>query len=280
IGHMWFGDLVTLAWWDDIWLNEAFATWITTKIIPQLRAEWDNGQTVGFSRKRSVGADRLATARRIRNPVVVKTDIEGAFDGITYQKGAAVISMFEGWFGPDKFRDGVRRFLGKHEYGSATSDDFMRAIGESAGKGEEPLRMFRAFVEQPGAPLVDLSMQCRGSAASLETSVARYRPAGSTAQDVTWITPVCFQFGRDGKTVDQCTELKSGAGRVALQPEGACPDWLVANPDGRSHYLPRYDAALSAKLRGRMEALPAGGAVALMLDADSLAQSGLMPIAD
>jgi alanyl aminopeptidase len=280
MGHMWFGDLVTLAWWDDIWLNEAFATWIAAKVLPQMRAEWDNGESVGYSRKRSMGADRLASARSIRNPVVVKTDIEGAFDGITYQKGSAVISMFERWFGEDKFRDGVRRFLAKHEYGSATSDDFMRAIGESAGKGEEPLRMFRAFVEQPGAPLVDLSMQCRGSAASLETSVARYRPIGSTAQDVTWITPVCFQFGRDGKTVDQCTELKNGAGRVALQPEGACPDWLVANPDGRSHYLPRYDAALSAKLRGRMEALPAGGAVALMLDADSLAQSGLMPIAD
>ena len=279
IGHMWFGDLVTLAWWDDIWLNEAFATWITTKIIPQLRAEWDNGQTVGFSRKRSVGADRLATARRIRNPVVVKTDIEGAFDGITYQKGSAVISMFEGWFGPDKFREGVRGFLAKHEYANATSDDFMRAIGESAGRGEEPLRMFRAFVEQPGVPLVDVALQCRGASAAVDTSVARFRPVGSTAQEIRWTTPVCFELARDGKPATQCTELKNGAGHVPLAGAG-CPDWLLANPDGRSHYVPRYDAELAAKLRERMQSLPAGGAVALMIDAAFLSESGLMPIGD
>ena len=279
MGHMWFGDLVTLAWWDDIWLNEAFATWITQKIIPQLRPEWDNGQSVGFSRKRSIGADRLASARRIRNPVLVKTDIEGAFDGITYQKGAAVISMFEGWFGPDKFRDGVRGFLAKHEYGSATSDDFMRAIGESAGKGEEPLRMFRAFVEQPGVPLVDVSLQCRGSSATVDTSVARFRPVGSTAGEVRWTTPACFQLARDGKPATQCTELKNGPGQVPLAGAG-CPDWLLGNPDGHSHYVPRYDGALAAKLRSRMPSLPAAGVVALMIDAAFLSESGLMPIGE
>jgi len=95
IAHMWFGDLVTLAWWDDTWLNEAFATWVAQKVVPQFNPEWDDGSSVGSSRKRSIGADRLASARRIRNPVNVKTDIEGEFDGITYQKGAAVLAMFE-----------------------------------------------------------------------------------------------------------------------------------------------------------------------------------------
>jgi cytosol alanyl aminopeptidase len=277
IAHMWFGDLVTLAWWDDIWLNEAFATWIEQKLTPLYRPEWDNGLGVSLARKRSIAADRLASARRIRNPVLVKTDIEGAFDAITYQKGAAVISMFEGWFGADVFRQGVRSFLARHEYGSATSDDFMRAIGESAGKGEVPLRMFRAFIDQPGVPLVDVSLQCRDSAATIDAAVARFKPVGSTAQDVRWNTPVCFRVAAQGKTVSQCTDLPNGVTRVPLAG-GHCPDWVLANPDGRSHYVARYDAALAKKLRERMASFPAGGAVALVLDAGFLSESGLIAI--
>ena len=278
IGHMWFGDLVTLAWWDDIWLNEAFATWVQQKITPQFEPAWDNGVSVGRSRKRSIGADRLASARTIRNPVVVKTDIEGAFDTITYQKGAAVISMFEGWFGAEMFRTGVRHFLERHEYGSATSDDFMRAIGESAGKGDAPLRMFRAFIEQPGVPLVDVELQCRGANAAVATSLGRLRPVGSTAGQMRWITPACFRFEREGRPSMQCAELANGASRVSLTGAGACPDWLMANPEGRSHYVPRYDAALSKALRQHMNELPANGVVALMLDAGFLSGSGLMTI--
>ncbi|HUQ28935.1 MAG TPA: M1 family metallopeptidase [Usitatibacter sp.] len=277
IAHMWFGNLVTLAWWDDIWLNEAFATWIEQKITPQFHPEWDNGVSVGFSRKRSIAADRLASARRIRNPVVAKTDIEGAFDGITYQKGAAVISMFEGWFGAETFRAGVRHFLEKHEFGSATSDDFMRAIGESAAKGEAPLRMFRAFLDQPGVPLVDVALQCQGNAARVDTALARLRPVGSAAQEMRWTTPACFRFGRGGRPSTQCAELPNGASRVSLAG-GGCPDWVMANADGHSHYVPRYDAALSRKLREHMNELPANGMVALMLDAGFLSDSGLMPV--
>src|SRR5207253_7165726 len=94
IAHMWFGDMVTLAWWEDLWLNEAFATWVEQKITPRFNPEWDNGFSAGSSRTRSIAADRLASARRIRNPIVAKNDLEGAFDGITYQKGASVLAMF------------------------------------------------------------------------------------------------------------------------------------------------------------------------------------------
>jgi aminopeptidase N len=126
---------------------------------------------------------------------------------------------------------------------------------------------------------VDLALQCRGSAVSLETSVARFRPVGSTAEEVRWTTPVCVETGRDGKVSTQCTELKNGSGKFALEGD-SCPDWLMANPTGRSHYVPRYDADLSAKLRGRIASVPAGGAVALMLDARFLSESGLIPVAD
>ena len=217
----WFGDLVTLAWWDDIWLNEAFATWIDDEDHPAAAARMGQ-RPVGGRLRASAPSARTGSPPRAGSATRwwSKTDIEGAFDGITYQKGSAVISMFEGWFGPDKFREGVRGYLAKHAYGNATSDDFMRAIGESAGRGEEPLRMFRAFVEQPGVPLVDVALQCRGANAAVDTSVARFRPVGSTAGEIRWTTPVCFGLARDGKPATQCTELKNGAGHVPLAGAG------------------------------------------------------------
>jgi alanyl aminopeptidase len=129
-------------------------------------------------------------------------------------------------------------------------------------------------------PLVDVALQCRGDDAAIETRVARLRPLGSKAQDLRWTTPACFQFSRDGKAGSQCAELENGAGRVPLAGAGACPEWVLANPTGRAHYVPRYDAALSQKLRARMDSLPANGAVALVVDAGFLSESGLMPIAE
>src|SRR5207247_5813040 len=108
IAHMWFGNLVTLAWWDDTWLNEAFASWMGAKTINRLKPEWDAGYTAGRSRKYAIGLDRLASARQIRNPVLEKGDIWAAFDSITYNKGAAVLSTFETWLGPGGFRHGGR----------------------------------------------------------------------------------------------------------------------------------------------------------------------------
>src|SRR5207237_3271145 len=104
MAHMWFGNLVTLAWWDDAWLNEAFATWMADKVLARLRPEWSSGWWVHYARGRALELDRLASARRIHNPVLEKNDIPDAFDDITYLKGAAVLSMFENWFGPESFR--------------------------------------------------------------------------------------------------------------------------------------------------------------------------------
>ena len=114
LAHMWFGNLVTLAWWDDTWLNEAFASWMGDKVIEHYRAEWARGWSVRYGRSYALELDRLPSARRIRNPVADKNDLSGAFDSITYQKGAAVLSMFESWFSPDTFRQGVRIFLKRH----------------------------------------------------------------------------------------------------------------------------------------------------------------------
>lgn len=272
IAHMWFGNLVTLAWWDDTWLNEAFATWMGGKTIQRVKPEWDAGWTAGRSRKAALDVDRLASARQVRNPVLEKGEIWAAFDSITYNKGGAVLSTFETWFGPDRFRQGVQAFLKRHAYDTASADDFIRAVGEAAGKGPEALAVFRSFIEQPGVPLLDVVLDCTQDP-PLEVRQQRLRPVGSTAPELHWTTPACF---RDANST-QCTDLRSTKQGVTLSG-AACPAWLIANPGGTSYYVPRYGAALAQKIRANVAALSTDEMLATTVDAGILAQSGLISI--
>src|SRR4030095_5497689 len=126
IAHQWFGNLVTNAWWDDIWLNEAFATWIAEKMVQQWRPDYDRGAAHVGERAIAINADALASAPKIREPITSRGDIFCAFDKITYQKGATVIGMFEGWIGEEPFRRGVQTYLETRRYGSASADDFLK----------------------------------------------------------------------------------------------------------------------------------------------------------
>jgi len=123
IAHMWFGNFVTLAWWDDIWLNESFASWIGGKTVFRLNPEWDTGASRANNRGLAIATDRLASSRSVRNPINSKEDLEGAFNAITYQKGSAVLEMFEAWLGRNEFRAGVRDYLQRRAWGSATSTE-------------------------------------------------------------------------------------------------------------------------------------------------------------
>jgi alanyl aminopeptidase len=274
LAHMWFGNLVTLAWWDDIWLNEAFASWMGQKTLVRLRPEWDAGWSAGRSRKQALDIDRLASARRVRNPVLEKGDIWGAFDSITYNKGAAVLSTFETWYTPERFQEGVRRFLKRHAYSTATAEDFIRALGEAAGRGPEALAVFRGFIEQPGVPLLDVALDCSQNPA-VEVRQQRLRPIGSRAPELQWTTPACF---RDGSRT-QCSDIAGSAQRVALSG-ASCPAWLVANVDGKSYYVPRYAPLLARELRARSAELTPDEMVATTVDAGILSESGLMTIGE
>ena len=272
MAHMWFGNLGTLAWWDDTWLNEAFATWMAAKVMQRYKPDWDAGWTAGRSRKYALEVDRLASARRVRNPVLEKGDIWAAFDSITYNKGAAVLSTFESWYTAERFREGVRAFLKRHAYGTATAEDFVRSLGEAAGRGPEAIAVFRGFIEQPGVPLLDVSQNC----STVEVRQQRLRPVGSPAPELQWTTPACF---RDGART-QCADIGSAPQRVALSAGASCPAWVLANPEGKSYYVPRYAPALGAQLRKHEAELSTDEMVATLVDAQVLAQSGLLPIGE
>ncbi|HEX7606724.1 MAG TPA: M1 family aminopeptidase, partial [Usitatibacter sp.] len=279
IAHHWVGDYVTLAWWDDIWLNEAFATWMAEKVLYQFNPAWDNGLSHEGHRHRAITADRLATARRVKNPVEAKGDIRAAFDGITYDKGGEVLSMFETSLTPEKFRGGVHAFLESHAYGSATSGEFFAAIAAASGRAGA-VESFAAFVEQPGVPLVEASLKCGAGKPRLELSQGRLRPVGSSAADEQWVTPACFRLAADGKQQTQCIEVSSAKAAATPLEAKSCPAWLVGNAGGRGHYVVRYDKDLAQRTRASFRGVPRQEAVALLDDVTLLARSGLLPMDD
>ena len=274
IAHMWFGNLVTLAWWDDVWLNEAFASWIGQKILYRFKPEWDTGDWRARSRGAAIAIDRLASARRVHNPVLAKGDVDSGFDSITYDKGSAVLEMFEAWLGKENFRKGVRDYLKGHAFGSATSRDFFQAIGGAAGRGDEALAAFTAFVDQSGVPLIDVALRCEGTRPSIVVSQHRLRPVGSKADDREWTTPACFRHG----AATQCEEIRNATRSIALSKAPACPGWILGNAGGAGHYVVRYDAALMSRLLKDAAALPVHETVALVSDGALLAESGLLPL--
>jgi alanyl aminopeptidase len=275
IAHHWFGDYVTLAWWDDIWLNEAFATWMAEKVLFEFNPAWDNGLTHASHRRRALTSDRLASARRVKNPVNGKGDIRAAFDGITYDKGGEVLAMFESSLTPEKFRQGVHAFLLSHAYGSATSGEFFAAIAAASGR-KDTVESFAAFIEQPGIPLVEATLKCGAGKAILQVSQGRLRPVGSTAADEKWSTPACFSYSVGARSHTQCAEVKNApAAEIALETK-SCPGWLVGNAGGRGHYVVRYDKDLAARTRKEFAAVPIQEAVALLDDTALLARAGLL----
>ncbi|HZI02699.1 MAG TPA: M1 family metallopeptidase, partial [Archangium sp.] len=176
LAHQWFGNLVTLAWWDDTWLNESFADWLALKVTGQWQPAWNMDAERVRDRANAMTADRLVTTRRIQQPVESEGDILTAFDGaITYDKGNAVLAMFESWVGPERFRDGVRAHMRQHAHANATAADFFQALSEASGT--DMTAPLSTFLHQPGVPLVTLALQCAaGAPPKLTLAQRRFLP--------------------------------------------------------------------------------------------------------
>ena len=254
IAHQWFGDLVTVPWWDDIWLNEAFATWFQGKATVALKPEYLGDLSRLEGTLGAMSSDSLLSARKIRQPVKNQDDIENAFDGITYQKGAAVLRMFEEWIGEDGYRNAMRDYLAKHAFGSGSSDDLIAAIARVSGKGDVLKAAMRSFLDQPGIPLVHTQLKCEAGKATLALSQSRYLPFGVLSNDRTqWSVPVCARFGRGEKSASQCFLLDQPQREFAV--DGGCADWYVPNADAAGYYRFTMAAQDFAALKSRFAAL-------------------------
>jgi cytosol alanyl aminopeptidase len=254
LAHQWFGDYVTMAWWDDIWLNEGFATWLGGKIVARFEPGWHDELGELDLRIGALDADSVVSARKIRQPIEKLDDIYNAFDGITYVKGAAVLNTFEQYVGPEIFQKGVRDYLKSRAYGNATSENFVAAVSAAAGKDLAPA--FATYLERPGAPELSVKLVCDKSAPKLELAQQRFVPPGSPepAAQSPWIMPVCIAYERDGKRADTCVLLTKETDTIALEGK-RCPRWVMPTAHGRGYYRVRYTAAQVTKLRDEAWAL-------------------------
>ncbi|WP_158755722.1 M1 family metallopeptidase [Dyella sp. S184] len=236
LAHQWTGDTVTLEWWNDIWLNEAFATWmqqkVTMQVHPEYRADLDRVRGV----QGAMSSDSLVSARMIRQPITGNGDIETAFDGITYQKGAGVIAMFENYVGEKTFQKGMQAYIQQHKFGNAVAADLVGAIATAAGKGDAFKHAFNSFLDQSGVPYVQTKLEQKDGKTVLHLSQSRYLPIGSSGDAKRiWGVPVCVRYGTaDGSKVS-CDMLDQATGSMVLA--GASnPTWIMPNANASGYY--------------------------------------------
>lgn len=277
LAHQWFGDLVTTAWWNDIWLNEAFATWMEQKILAEWKPEWKTRVEDVDSKLQAEAEDSLVSARKIRQPIGSKNDISNAFDTITYQKGAAVIGMFENWVGPEEFRKGVHAYLKQYAFKNATAPEFLDSVSSASGK---PITQpFSTFLNQAGVPLVSTALDCSHGSPVLHLEQQRFLPLGSKGSaDQLWQIPVCV---RDGNGRSECTLMTRAKQDWKLQAK-SCPAWVEANANAIGYYRVDYSKQLLGALTsGDVEdRMNAPERVDFMGDAEALTNAGKLPAAD
>jgi len=259
LAHQWFGDLVTMVWWDDVWLNEAFATFMADQIVDAWRPATGARLQALATKSQVMSDDSLATARRIRQPVRSTSEAQEAFDSVTYAKGRAVLAMTEAWLGPDVFRAGLRGYLQRHEWGNATADDLYASLGEASG-GRDVAGVMRSFTDQIGVPIVDARFACPpGKTPTLTLHQQEYRTLERAGEsDTLWRIPVCVAIvGKPGAPLTkQCTVLKEREATLELDAGAACPTFVYANADEVGYYRVRVTQADLTTLLPSVSRLP------------------------
>lgn len=230
LGHQWFGNLVTPTWWDDIWLNEAFATWVTQKAIKEWRPDFEFERTLTNRAHWAMGVDSRSSARQIRNPIESNDDIMNAFDGITYSKGGGVLQMFESYLGEKGFRDGIRLHMQRFAFSDANINDFLGSLAEGSGQADL-IPAFESFLYQSGVPMANIKMTCEQSkGARLNIAQKRYVPLGVASKEKQkWQIPFCYKTDQRS----DCVLLTEEQNSIELN---YCPKWLAPNKNGSGYY--------------------------------------------
>jgi alanyl aminopeptidase len=276
LAHMWFGNLVTMRWWDDLWLNEAFATWMEMDCVAQVDPGLDADVEAVAETLRVMDHDALTEARSIRQPIVDGGDVLNAFDGITYSKGAGVVRMVEAWLGRDAFREGVRAYLREHAHGNAETADLLRALARVSGQPVD--EVLRTWLDQPGLPVVTARLSPDGLSVDLEQR--RYLPDDAPSE-AWWHIPMGLRFGTaDGAVHSTTVLLTTRRARFPL-PTAVPATWLHPNADEAGYYHWAVDAAALRGLIGpQRAALTTSERLGLVEHLGALFESGAVGVED
>ena len=303
LAHQWFGDLVTMPWWDDTWLNEGFATWLAGRVVQDVHPEYKSEFARVAGLERAFDVDGRRSARQVRQPIESDHDIRNAFDAITYTKGGALLAMFERYLGADAFRAGLRAYLDRHRFGNGTSRELLEALEQASG--QPVAAAFSSFLDQPGAPSVAAQLECAsGAPPRVHLKQQRFAPLGSGIEQAgLWQVPVCLRYAgpprvdgaapgaagaaregaaREGaarETVEQCTLL--GAAEADLElTQRECPAWLFPNSRASGYYRWTLGTSeLSALLDRGYASLDAAERLSLLANSEAAARSGTQSFA-
>ncbi|MDQ5977680.1 MAG: hypothetical protein QG602_652, partial [Verrucomicrobiota bacterium] len=270
MAHMWYGNLVTMAWWDDLWLNESTADWIAGRIVehqyPEFRVKINDSREV----KSAMRTDALPSVTAIRRKVTADTDLAQLADVLTYNKGKGILTMVENWIGPAQFRAAMRAYFLKHRWGNAVANDLWAAF--SATSGDDIAGLLAGFIEQPGVPLVSLALEPDGR---LRLSQRRFNNLGDPQLPGQWRIPVILIWSKDGQ-VRRERILLTETTQFANIPGLSGADWVYPNADESGYYRWNLSPALNARLAGKAATLAPIERVGLLDNVSALFSAGLI----
>jgi aminopeptidase N len=277
MAHQWFGDMVTMEWWDNLWLNEGFATWMETKSVAAWHPEWNFSQDDAQSLNDTLNSDSRKTTRAIRATADTPDEINEMFDGIAYGKAGAVIGMVENYLGKEVFRQGVHNYLQAHLYANATAEDFWNA--QTANSHEPVDKIMSSFVTQPGVPLLMLSERQAGSVPVAQSrfflSLAETNRAGDGSV-MQWTVPVCLKT--NGEPI--CRVLRPEDATLPLPMDVGLPI-LYANAMGKGYYRTAYTPSQYSAIVAKAEtSLTPPERIGLLGDRWALVRSGRAAVGD
>jgi aminopeptidase N len=278
MAHQWFGDLVTMQWWDDVWLNEGFATWMSSKPIEAWKPEWNVQLDDVREGERSLDADSLANTRPIHQAADTPAEILESFDEIAYSKAATVLHMVEAYLGPDTFRAGVNEYLQRHAYGNATAADFWNAQTKVSKKPVD--KIMATFVQQAGAPIISVKTQCEGNSTLVALAQQRYffgRGLFGAGSKEVWEIPLCMKAGGE-KGAAKCELLTQKQQSFGLT---GCAAWVMANSGATGYYRSSYTPeAIRAMAKEIETAFTPAERIVLLSDEWAMVRVGQQPIGD
>jgi puromycin-sensitive aminopeptidase len=279
MAHMWFGDLVTMRWWDDLWLNEAFATFMATRVVNTVYPAWDFWKGYIEERSAALVTDGLHSTRAIHAPVTCPDQAVEMFDVITYEKGASILRMLERYVGEQKFQGGIHKYLKDHSYGNATTEELWQSIATVSGAPVK--QVMNGWVNQPGYPILTVQ-HAEGSKVTF--SQQRFFLAGPDAADKTiWDVPIGVRPlseipGKKDQT-DARTKLLLDSTLKTFEDVPSVSGPFIANAGGVGYYRLRYPASDMAAIRAKLQTnLDPGERLSIIDDSWNLAVAGQIPI--
>lgn len=273
MAHQWFGDLVTMAWWDDLWLNEGFASWMEGRTMEKLHPEWNTGLNAIAGREGAMALDALKTTHSVVQHVATVEQASQAFDSITYSKGEAVIRMLEDYVGAEAWRGGVRAYMKRHAYGNTVTDDLWREI-DAATPGKPITEIAHRFTLQPGVPLIRVgTATCANGTTNIALTQGEFSKDTPGKTPLNWPVPV---IARTAGNASARTVVTGGG--ATLNVPGCGP--VVVNAGQAGYYRTLYAPTAMQALAGAFPKLPAIDQLGIMADAWALGLAGYQPAAD